>query len=188
MKRLFTGLVFMGAALAVSPQLPAQEAEGPQNVVITFQQELRPTTPSNIRMKHFLSPDAIEKACIAVSLGTQLVMSGGADVTLFPATAGVWLANETLMIESGAADELCFTPMPQDPKHYTPLLDHVRNFVAAGGDIVVCPLCWITRYGPPDDQGYHPDLVVPLDDNGGTISIATGVVDLFLDAEKSIDF
>jgi hypothetical protein len=156
-----------------------------QSIVITYQQELFHRTILNRLLKRFPDEDAIEKACIAISLGLQLLLvtEETPHVTLFPATAGVWLANETLMDNTGVAEALCSTPTQEEPEAKTPLLEHLKNFIAFGGDVCVCPICYLDRYDPLD-------LVTAPGGATGEVYIGTppDIQTLFMEADKSIDF
>ena len=124
---------------------------------------------------------------------------------MFPALAGVKLANERLLLESGVGAEACLDPdenslgyFSEDfgidvPDDYTLLIDVVRDFLSppqplppeppiANGRMVVCPLCWNSR-------GYDPETF-PTGDllEGAEIGTPTTVGPLFLQALKVVDF
>jgi predicted peroxiredoxin len=119
-----------------------------------------------------------EGACVAYSMGRLLAMNG-ADVTLFVTLAGAQIAHqESLFYIDAYADLIgkwsCVTS--EGPK---PLTDLVNGFVASGGNILVCPLCWGNRYGA--DAG---DMLI----NGAVMGSPASLASTFLEADKVIDF
>jgi hypothetical protein len=108
---------------------------------------------------------------------------------MFPAVAGVKLANERFLIDSKAGAEACFDPDADSagyhsvdfdiavPDDYTLLIDLVRQFLDVDGQMVVCPLCWISRGYPRTDLFDDAEIGTP-----GTVG------PLFLNAQKVIDF
>jgi len=188
------------------------------DTVVTFQQDLFKATLKG-KQKLQVNKPGVEAACIAISLAQNVLLPipGPSDpptdtlasqpVVLFPATAGVKLVNESLLIESGIGDELCADPNFGDDGK-TPLLQHLKHFIALGGDVVVCPLCWNSRgYNKPVIAGTqlgnepYPDgnlVSAGVDDcpvadfclNVGEVSIGNGytIGAKFKNAARIIDF
>lgn len=109
---------------------------------------------------------------------------------MFPALAGVKLANERYLIETRAGAEACYDPgMNPDgyyseefkkwvPEDYTLLIDLVRQYLnVAKGRMIVCPLCWVSR------EYDNEDLF-----EGAEIGTSATVGPLFVNAQKVIDF
>ena len=192
----------------------ADEGEFPINpdVVTTFQQDLLAQPPHGFATpprgsgqgpQGYALPMAdeagVEAACIAISLSRILVKSEQA-VTLFPSIAGVKLANETLLDETGVGEELCMNPFytpdgsnPVEPPE-VPLKQHLKLFVAEGGNILVCPLCWNSRGYTDEDLITVDDMEEctdpPLGEECGAIAVGSSstVAPTFINAGKSIDF
>ncbi len=133
-----------------------------------------------------------ETACVAIQIGMNLLMpelqdcqgntvadmSPSADeVKLFLTLEGVRVVGPDIF----EADPLPMCTTPCGPKPLTGLLNAFASM--PGSDVVVCPLCWNTRYGPcdPDD----PETTCP---NVGEVAGGVGIHDLFLYADKVIDF
>ncbi|MCG6896814.1 MAG: hypothetical protein LJE61_14755 [Thiocapsa sp.] len=196
-------LAFVSLLLAFSTSLsaPAQacdcEPGEPEAIVVTFKQDLLVPAPRG-RNRAVIDSAAVEAACVATALARNLQMaaeSSGQSVAMFPALAGVKLANEPLLIRSKAGAEACFDPDEDSegyespdfnisvPDDYTLLLDLVRQFLDVGGRMVVCPLCWVSR-------GYPPCALIEGSGTGATAEIGTPetVGPLFLNAQKVIDF
>jgi predicted peroxiredoxin len=178
--------VLMSSALFASAQVWACEA-----IVVTFKQDLVVTTPRG-RSLPIIDSAAVEAACVATALARNLQLaakSSGQKVGMFPALAGVKLANERFLIDSKAGAQRCFDPDTDKhgykssdfgvpvPDDYTLLIDLVRQFLDAGGRMVVCPLCWVSRE-------YPPTALI----EGAEIGTPQTVGPLFLKAEKVIDF
>ena len=129
--------------------------------------------------------EAAEPACIALQIGTNLlkdmVMVGDNNVpvtpadsvTLFTTLGGVQLVNPDEEKQAILDDEtVCFAPYPGGLfQSLNQLLD---KFVNNGGEIVVCPLCAITRGIMPEPPA--------------TMGNAEDIHNLFLYADKVIDF
>jgi predicted peroxiredoxin len=163
------------AAALVLASLPlfgtsAQAAEGDaQKIVISLQSD-----PLTVQ----------EPACVALQLGTGLKKSG-ADVTIFATLDGVGIANADVMGSPQllrAPSKFCktvdSTAQLQDP---VPLPTVLQNYLAAGGKILACPLCWVIKFG--DLPGSGEDLI----QYGDQVYIATPIP-LFLAADKVIDY
>jgi predicted peroxiredoxin len=119
-----------------------------------------------------------EAACVAFSMGTLLKMNG-ADTTMFLTLDGAQIAHVDSLVYIDAYASLigkwsCLTS--SGPKLLT---DVVNGFVAAGGNILVCPLCWTQRYGT--EAG---DMLI----NGASMGSPTSLAETFLNASKVIDF
>lgn len=127
-----------------------------------------------------------EPACVALQLGT-LLLSQGADVTLFPTLDGVGIGNANVLAAlhkapSEKADCL-------SGEGLTPLPSIVDGFLKAGGTMVVCPLCWTSRYGTLEENSIDQLIQGETSDDmrvrlGDPLSIG----DLFMNADKVIDF
>lgn len=107
----------------------------------------------------------LQAAIISARLAT-LMASEGCNVTLFLTLRGVRLADAR---------------MPQNLAFgisTAPTLEQVvASFQASGGTVAVCPAC-------ADEIGLTPADLIP----GAVILDRTGLVDLFLSADKIIDF
>lgn len=165
-----------GTALAMG-QARADGGKGPpvfdeeENIVVSLQ-----TSP-------FLNA---EPACVGVQIATNLLLAdvngpdpGGevtpaGSVTLFVTLQGVDAVSPRMdgLTEENAPVELYCTT-PQGDKL---LPDLIAGFVDKGGKILVCPLCWTTRY-PGATPLFDADV-----GNGVTVH------NLFLEADKVIDF
>jgi hypothetical protein len=154
-------------------------ADQVENIVISIKSD--PTAGENIDEIR----EAAEPACVAIQIGINLlkdmVMVGDNNVpvtpadrvTLFTTVGGVQLVNPDEEKQAILDDEtVCFAPYPGGLfQSLNQLLD---TFVNNGGEIVVCPLCAITR-------GIMP--VPPA-----TMGNAEDIHNLFLYADKVIDF
>lgn len=107
----------------------------------------------------------LQAAIISARLAT-LMASEGCNVTLFLTLRGVRLADSR---------------MPQNLSFGTaaaPTLEQVvASFQASGGTVAVCPAC-------AEEIGLAPADLIP----GAVILDRAGLVDLFLTADKIIDF
>jgi hypothetical protein len=138
-----------------------------------------------------------EAACVAIQIGINLLSDdlngddpGGQvtpadDVTLFLTLGGVNVLSPEVMTPGDDAPT-CFSfdkdGMPVEP----PLHALIDRFWMEGGNIMVCPLCWFSRYMddgsmpvPPSSSEVAPEELIG---NGARIH------DLFLKADKVIDF
>ena len=139
-----------------------------------------------------------EAACVAVQIGINLLSDdlngddpGGQvtpadDVTLFLTLGGVnVLSPEVMTPEPPEAGPLCFSFDKYGEPITPPLAALVNRFWTEGGNIMVCPLCWFSRYPdgpmpvPPPSSDVAPEELIG---NGA------GIHDLFLKADKVIDF
>jgi predicted peroxiredoxin len=89
-----------------------------------------------------------EPACVALQLGIGLLGSKKADVTIFATLGGVSIGSR----DAETATRLCETVLRKPPNKW--VLDEAKelsevlgDYLGAGGKIVVCPLCWVARYG-----------------------------------------
>jgi predicted peroxiredoxin len=118
-----------------------------------------------------------EMACLAVTFARSL--SGGANVTLFVTLDGVTLGDESVVKRRRFK---CDTPWGE-----ISLKENLEAFIDDNdNNMVVCPLCWISRYGDEELPEYgvlpgstHPELG-PID------PMAIGK--MMLDADKILDF
>jgi predicted peroxiredoxin len=181
------------AEVSVATNLPEVATEDKtQDVVITLQQDpLR----------------NLEASCVAIQIGiSQLAM--GSEVTLFPTLAGVRVVNNEVLellnpndyadrpawghghafgLHKGkdAEPELCLVGAPDGSIVMMPLRDLLDGFVDAGGKIVVCPLCWYSRYPATlEDSDLLGELLYAPAVMGSPAIIPT----LFNDANKVIDY
>lgn len=149
----------------------AEESPPPlQNIVIGLQSD--PLTDQ-------------EPACVALQLGTGLLMSEKAKVTIFASLDGVGIANTEVMGSpqlSRARSKFCKTVSQegvlQDP---VPLPMILENYLVHGGEILACPLCWVIKFG--DLPGSDEDLI----DHKGQVYIRSPIP-LFIAADKVIDY
>lgn len=107
-------------------------------------------------------------------------LSGGANVTLFVTLDGVSLADESVV---SSRRFKCETPWGE-----ISLLENLEAFLfdvdmnmMNMNNMVVCPLCWKSRYG---DES--PDYGILPGPPGTPTSIMIGK--MILDAEKILDF
>ena len=113
-----------------------------------------------------------EEACLAVTLARALRMQGLNNVSLFPTLDGVALGDRRIVSKKRIK---CVTPFPE-PQPVS-LRDNLERFLDdIDANMVICPLCWIERYGDEEpDYGYLPGEGDPA------------VMKLLLNAEKVID-
>ena len=79
-------------------------------------------------------------ACVAIQLGTLLLMQSNAEVTLFTSVEGVGIADAYALNKTKT---ICDTMNPQTGElGEAYLAEVVQNFLDAGGDILACPMCW----------------------------------------------
>ena len=110
----------------------------------------------------------LQAAIIATRLGS-LMAGEGCEVTLFLTLRGVRLADAR-MPQNLAFGRDDVSPAPN-------LEQAVASFQANGGTVAVCPAC-------AGEIGLTPTDLIP----GATILDGAGLVDLFLTADKIIDF
>ena len=116
----------------------------------------------------------LEQACLAVTFARSL--SGGANVTLFVTLDGVSLADKQDAVFSD--NFLCTTPWGE-----ITLKENLETFLDHNDDnLVVCPICWKSRYGDKKQPIYG---VLP----GITANVpGTAIGKMMLDADKILDF
>ena len=134
--------------------------------------------------------EGTEAACVAVQIGMNLLMSELKNC-LGETTAVVTPADEVLLFltlggvtavgpDIGAVEPAPMCTTPCGPVPLTALIDNFAGM--EGSEVIVCPLCWNTRYGPcTDEEG----AVCPTH---GEVADGVGIHDLFLYADKVIDF
>ena len=117
-----------------------------------------------------------EMACLAVTFARSL--SGGANVTLFVTLDGVSLADDSV---ASSRRFKCDFPKEDGDIVEISLKENLEEFIAGNdNNMVVCPLCWISRYGDElPDYGVLPGAE-------GVDSKAIGK--MMLDADKILDF
>jgi len=119
-----------------------------------------------------------EPACVALQIGMNLLMGSVPDsegnptsvtpadkVVLFTTIGGVELINP----DQDLSANVCLTPGGMGS-----LSNLLQGFVNLGGEVVVCPLCAITR-----------DITNPTH---GVMGSGVGIHNLFLNADKVVDF
>ena len=122
-----------------------------------------------------------EMACLAVTFARSL--SGGANVTLFVTLDGVSLADDSV---AGSRRFKCDFPLPDGQIIVISLKENLEEFLTEDdgtindNNMVVCPLCWKSRYGDElPDHGVLPGAE-------GVDPKAIGK--MMLDADKILDF
>lgn len=127
-----------------------------------------PNGSQNIVVHLKKNTEDLQAAIISVRLAS-LMAGEGCDVTLFLTLRGVRLADARMPQNLGfGRDDV--SPAPT-------LAQVVASFQASGGRVAVCPAC-------AEEIGLTHANLVP----GATILDRAGLVDLFLSADKIIDF
>ena len=115
-----------------------------------------------------------ERACLAVTFA-RMLKGGGANVTLFVTLDGVSLADDSVVSSPRFKCDIP-EPFPEDEEVIS-LEENLGKFLGpdpkGNPDMVVCPLCWKSRYGSE----------VP--DNG---TKAANIQTMIFNAEKILDF
>jgi hypothetical protein len=111
----------------------------------------------------------LEPTCVALQMGTGLLMSGKADVTVVATLDGVFIADMAIYNQGVECDQLS----PQGDLSKKPLAEVLYGFLNAGGKVLLCPLCVAVR---------QPDVI---DDD--RIYVASPIPAL-LEANKVIDY
>lgn len=121
----------------------------------------------------------LEAACVALQLGTGLLMSKKekAEVTIFATLDGVYIADEATYTDAGP---ICET-FRDGVLGEAPLRGVLNGFLAAGGEVLLCPLCYAAR----QDEGYV--LIEEAMDYAPQITVANPIP-LLLEANKVIDY
>ena len=160
-KNTFSGLsTLFGLLFAVLAMTSSAVAlAGPSNCNGTDKQHIVVHLKSNL--------EDLQAALIATRLGS-LMAGEGCQVTLFLTLRGVRLADNRM------PQNLDFG---RDDVGAPNLADAVASFQANGGTVAVCPAC-------AGEIGLSPADLIP----GATILDGAGLVDLFLTADKIIDF
>lgn len=127
-------------------------------------------------------PEAQEAACVALQLGMNLLSPIVPDstntptavepadrVVLFPTLGGVELINP----HTDLTTLMCKTPGEHGLEDIS-LAKVLAGFVAAGGEIIVCPLCAYAR------NIFEPSY--------GTMGSGVSIHELFIDADKVLSF
>jgi hypothetical protein len=154
-------------------------ADQVENIVISIKTD--PTVGENIDEIR----EAAEPACVALQIGINLLkdmvkvgdnnipVTPADRVTLFTTVGGVQLVNPDEEKQAILDDEtVCFAP--DDGVLFQSLNQLLGKFSSNGGEIVVCPLCAITRGIMPAPPA--------------TMANAEDIHNLFLYADKVIDF
>jgi hypothetical protein len=121
-----------------------------------------------------------EMACLAVTFANSLSGAPNTNVTLFVTLDGVSLADDSVV---SSRRFKCDTPDGEISlkENLEAFLTEKDSHSVNDNDLVVCPLCWISRYG--DEL---PDYGVLPGSEDGTPRDAIGK--MILDAEKILDF
>jgi hypothetical protein len=165
-------------AVGVSPTNASADGE---LLVVSYKQDLFASNPHGKNLP-IVNEAGLEAACVAMALAhnMQEAFESGASetqVAVFPSLAGVKLANEQLLLQTGLHEEEC--PIGKDQNGimiYKTLGNLVRDFISSGGRLVICPLCWINR-------GYKLS-----DAFTGAVLDQNEIPALFLSPGKSVDF
>jgi predicted peroxiredoxin len=175
-KRMIAGILGAAAAASSLGLTPAwaeswsnqvraaltPRAQAGQSVVVSLKQD-----PA--------SEAGFEAACVALQMATLLQMNG-AEVTLFATLGGARIADQALLARDVRT---CDTASGE-----VPLRNLVAGFINAGGGtdrILMCPLCWGSRYG------FEPAAMENFVD-GAYMGDAASMASVFLAADKILDF
>lgn len=133
--------------------------------------------------------EATEAACVAVQIGMNLLMSelkncvGETTATVTPVdevnmflTLGGVEAVGPQILNPDIPAPMCVTPCGLKP--LTTLINAFADMPGAG--VVICPLCWSSRYCDPNEGCEDPAV--------GSVLNGVQLHDLFLFADKVIDF
>jgi hypothetical protein len=144
----------LGVLLVASPMTFAKD-----KVVLSLQQDP--------------AADGLEAACVALQLGTGLLKSPKekAKVTIFATLDGVYIADETTYASGPECDTFSSAGLGT-----ASLRDILNGFLNAGGEVLLCPLCFAAR----QDGSY-----VLIEDP--QIYVASPIP-LLLEANKVIDY
>jgi hypothetical protein len=145
--------------------VPIVSAEDKQTIVISLAEDALTGDP--------------EPACVALQLGTGLIKSGGAEVTIFATLGGVTIGSKDALDSTRLCEQVSPQGKLQDPVELSEVL---ANYLDADGAILVCPLCWVARYG---DLPGSASLLIPL--GQGTVYPASPIP-LLLEADKVIHY
>jgi hypothetical protein len=182
LKITFAAMLVAGLAASV----PVGYAAPANGVVANVVENLEPSVDQleSVVVSLATNPlDDPEAACVALQIGTNLLMNDlnedgevdaipADDVTLFVTLDGVYLVDPNPRIQNYLNTTKCLTP-----KGRKPLADVLYGFVEmAGGDVVVCPLCWSER----GNKGTQPTY--------GSVADAFVIHELFLYGDKVLSF
>jgi hypothetical protein len=145
--------------------VPIASAQDQQSIVISFAEDALTGDP--------------EPACVALQLGTGLIKSGAAEVTIFATLGGVTIGSKDALDSTRLCEQVSPQGKLQDPMELGEVL---TNYLDSGGAILVCPLCWVARYG--DLPGSGGDLIPPGQGN----VYPANPIPLFLNADKVIHY
>jgi sulfur relay (sulfurtransferase) complex TusBCD TusD component (DsrE family) len=155
MIRIFTAFAF-AIALATATATPsALAAHSDQHAVEETQSVV-------IHLSHFTND--LHAAFMALNIGTMLLESGQADVTLFLDLEGVRLAD------ARSRSDLAWGDSGGIGETYD-------GFVAAGGAVMVCPHC--AEQASVDADNLR---------EGAQMATREGIAAMFLSADKVIDY
>lgn len=151
-RRIFSALI-LGVMVFASPLALAKD-----KVVLSLQQD-----PAD--------EEGLEPACVALQLGTGLLKSGKAKVTIFATLDGIYIAD----VVTYGYDPLDLTLPPVDPPicdtmsatgvlGEDPLENVLFGFLNVGGEVLLCPLCDAVRqpYTRIVDDGIYAASPIPL--------------------------
>lgn len=119
----------------------------------------------------------LEASCVALQLGTGLLMSQKekAKVTIFATLEGVHIADQAIYDTYPE----CETFNEDGQLVQAPLEDVLNGFLDAGGEILLCPLCyWVRQNDDPFDRIYPDDPRIYV----------ASPIPLLLEANKIIDY
>jgi hypothetical protein len=169
-RRCLTVAAVVVAAHIIGPVALAQDPVPPEKIVISLQADpLKDQEP----------------ACVALQLGTGLIVNGGADVTIFATLDGVGIANADVMESrqllrgrSKYCERVDRNGQFLEP---LPLPDILDIYLDAGGKVLACPLCWVARFGE------LPGSLAELISYNDQIYVGSPV-SLLIEADKVIDY
>ena len=122
--------------------------------------------------------DDPQPACVALQLGTGL-LNAGSRVTIFATLGGVGVAYAPTVNNPSI---LCQRVNQLGQlQAAVPLKNVVDGYLAAGGEILACPLCWVVEYGD------LPASAADLYTYGDQVYI-TSPIPLLSTADRVIDY
>jgi hypothetical protein len=176
LKRLTTHFVLI-PALAVMGTLQSAQADWDVNAGGISGEDLQDIV---ITLKSDPNQDP-ESACLAVTFARSLSGNPKANITLFVTLDGVNLASENYISKRRLKEYDCITPFDAEPISLKENLDaylYPEN-VYNPNRLVVCPLCWIERYGDElPDYGVLP----------GANADEKAIGQMIFNADKILDF
>ncbi len=161
------GIIMRGLWVAIfaAVLVPLASADDKQSIVISLAEDALTGDP--------------EPACVALQLGTGLIKSGNANVTIFATLGGVTIGSKDALDSTRLCEQVSQDGKLQDPAELGQVL---TNYLKADGAILVCPLCWVARYG--DLPGSGGDLIPP---GKGDVYVESPIL-LLLGADKVIHY